>query len=403
MINKKILLISTYPIIGAQTGGPLRVKALYENYQKVFTQVRHTAVFSRYHHPSDYSPNDIAIKGDLAEKTRHEPVTSDYLIGKAIYEDALLRKEVAEMLLNYKPDIIEIEQVFPYLGLRTLIKELGLKIKIVHSSHNIEYKMKEEILVRYNFPEEKIKSVVTEIRLAEEHLAREADLVAAVTKEDGDEILGMGAKSYVLARNGVFDKMATEKALSKWQKYFTEQNIDDYAVFVASAHPPNMEGYKRMIGTAMGYLRPGQSIVLAGDVGTNIKNGLDEYSVADVTCHRRTLFLGRLSDDDLSAVISLSKAMLLPITEGGGSNLKTAEAIISTKPVIATTKAMRSFQEYIALPTVSIADTGAGFKSSIAKILSNEPARLNHDEIKLTRLLLWSNCLKDLTKAVEKL
>lgn len=403
MVDKKILLLSTYPIVQAQTGGPLRVKALYESYRKHFSSVKHVGVFSKYHQPDNYAPTDIPVKGALAEATRLAPNTSDYLIGVGIEKDQTLHDEVVKMLLDYRPDVIEIEQVFPYIGLRTILKELPFRPKLVHSSHNVEYLMKREILENLDHDQTEIESIVASIKEAEEAICAAADLVTAVTKDDGQAAIAMGATNYILARNGVNLLTTSDQDKQYWRKYLEAHSIDTFAVFIGSAHPPNMKGFLTMVGTGMGFLPKGHAIILAGSVGDNVMGGLKADSAADVTCHRRLFSVGRQSTTRLHSLIELASAILLPITEGGGSNLKTAEALVSLKPIVATSKALRSFEEYRQFPTIILADSPATFRQSIRQALDVPSPALSRQEVELTEQLYWDNTLRDLMVSVAEL
>lgn len=404
MIKKKVLQLSTYPIVGSrQTGGPLRVLAINKTYKKRFTSVKHVAIFSKYHHPTDYAQTDIAVSGSLAEATRTAPNTSDYLIGEAIRSDPTLRKQVMDLLLDFKPDVIEIEQVYPYLGLRSLLDELPFQPKLVYSSHNVEWSMKDEILQSLGHDPREREAMVAAIRDAERELCEKADLVTACTRDDGETLKKMGAKDYVLARNGVTERNPAEADKRYWRDYFARRGFEKVAVFVGAAHPPNMLGFHEMISTGMGFLPAGYGVVLAGGVGDNIMQNLQPDSIADVTSYRRLHSVGWVSDARLYALIAIADAMLLPIVEGGGSNLKTAEALISGRQVVATTKALRSFEEYLDLPTLHIADKPDDFRISIRTVMEEPGDNLNKRQTTFARGLLWKNCLNDMTEAVAKL
>jgi hypothetical protein len=56
---------------------------------------------------------------------------------------------------------------------------------------------------------------------------------------------------------------------------------------------------------------------------------------------------------------------LLPITQGEGSNLKTAEALLSGKPIVATSHSFRGYEEFQYLPHITIADDPREVKAAI--------------------------------------
>ena len=119
----------------------------------------------------------------------------------------------------------------------------------------------------------------------------------------------------------------------------------------------------------------------------------------------RIQVLGVLDDADLSAVKSLAHAFLLPIGAGGGSNIKTAEALYSGKPVVCTTKALRGFEAYRSLPGVRVADTPKEFQSAIRSILEAESREMPELEIhrSLRQQLTWAESLHALPQEVARM
>jgi hypothetical protein len=73
------------------------------------------------------------------------------------------------------------------------------------------------------------------------------------------------------------------------------------------------------------------------------------------------------ADVDLASLVSLATVMLLPITLGGGSNLKTAEALLSGNAIVSTSYALRSFEEFRDLPRLTVADTATEFRAAILR------------------------------------
>jgi len=95
--------------------------------------------------------------------------------------------------------------------------------------------------------------------------------------------------------------------------------------------------------------------------------------------------------------------MLLPITEGGGSNLKTAEAILANKKVVTTSHALRSFEWFKDFPNVWVADTKQKFQDSITKAIKTPFVERTAAQKKQTQKVKWESCLADLIKEVKAL
>ncbi len=116
----------------------------------------------------------------------------------------------------------------------------------------------------------------------------------------------------------------------------------------------------------------------------------------------RTVFLGEVSRLALECLISNASGMLLPITFGGGSNLKTAEALSSGLPIVGTSIAFRGFEEYRDLPRVTIADTPEEFSNAVRHTFQakygvrHRPAVTElHWESTLHPMVKLVNCLAD--------
>ena len=202
MVNKKILLLSTYPIRNPQHGGQKRARAIYEIYKDNFTKVRHSAVFFKGFY-SDYDVDDVPLSRASEQLVMQSPLTGDIVCGEAIYKDVFVKKKMSDVLLELQPDIVHIEQPFPYLGLRPLLDELNMKPNIVFGSQNIEAPMKREILEGANTSIKITEDVVNIIAELEHNLSSTSDLVVACTTEDVNAHIRMGAKETVLAPNGI--------------------------------------------------------------------------------------------------------------------------------------------------------------------------------------------------------
>ena len=85
---------------------------------------------------------------------------------------------------------------------------------------------------------------------------------------------------------------------------------------------------------------------------------------------RNLVFLGRL--DDLAPLYAAAKVVILPITEGAGSPVKTYEAIAYRRPIVATRQALRAFAG-----TVGGIDTPdeSGFADRILELINDEDLR----------------------------
>lgn len=401
---KKILIFSTYPIKNPQHGGQKRLSALVNELRKAGMIVRHTAVFSPDHY-TYCDKDDIPLKGKLVDEINKSPFTGDVICGEAIFQDKHVKNKVKKLLEEFIPDIVDIEQAFPYLGVKPLLKEMGLSPIITFGSHNIEYLMKEEMLESLNYKPETIHAITDKIEAIETSLAKDSALTSAVSQSDTDTLKRMGATACVLAPNGIYKTNANHEDVQYWHNTFAREGVKNIVLFVGSAHPPNWIGFQDMVGRTLGFLPKDTRIVFAGSIADYVQHELKKLNldIGAATFTKRAYFAGRLEEHRLMGLIEAANTILLPITEGGGSNLKTAEAIVSGKKVVATTYAFRGFEHLKALPGITLADKPKDFREGIIKSLNApEPMRSQY-ELHLQQSVEWDSCLENLIEGMKAL
>lgn len=404
MTPKKILIFSTYPIKNPQHGGQKRLTAVIKELRSAGMQVKHVAIF----HPDHYQfcdKDDIPVRGKLIKKINQSPFTGDVECGEAIISDSYVRNRVAKLINYFKPDIIDIEQAFPYLGLKPLLQEMNLNPIIAFGSHNIEYVMKEEMLNSLNYAPGVVKKIVSKIKSVETELVKDAKLISVVSEADAKELHDIGANKCIVAPNGIYETHAEQADIYYWRRLFDDMGVSKIALFVGSAHPPNWIGFQEMVGRSLGFLAKDTRIVLAGSIADYIEHELEKLplDIGAVTFDKRAYFAGRLSEAHLLGLIAYAHTIILPITEGGGSNLKTAEAIISGKRVVATTYAFRGFETLKKLPGIALADQPEDFRKSILKSIDMSAPKRSEAETELQKSVDWGNCLKELVEGFKVL
>jgi hypothetical protein len=404
MINKRILLISTYPIKSPQHGGQKRTRAIYEAYKNNFGKVRHSAVFFKGFY-SDYDEDDIPLGKIGNQLVMQSPLTGDIVCGEAIYKDPVVKKKMTKLLLELKPDIIHIEQPFPYLGLRPLLQEVSVRPKIVFGSQNIEAPMKRDILENANTPPEEVNNAVNIIGQLDRELSQNSDLVVACTESDMNEHTKMGAKKVVLAPNGIAPIETNKKSRDYWRSKFKHLGVRRIVLYIGSAHPPNWTGFLQIVGKGLGFVPTNTRIVIAGSISDYFEREIksEALDIEDATFWLRAFSAGRLSEDRLGALIERCDVILLPITEGGGSNLKTAEAILANKKVITTSHALRSFEWFKDFPNVWVADKRKDFQKSICEALEAPFLNRTPKQTQLAQQVKWDSCLAEMIKTVGQL
>lgn len=401
---KRILILSTYPIKDPLHGGQKRVAALLDSYKTAGFDVSIRSIFFPLHYKESFK-EDIKIPKKHLLRMSQNPLTGDLITGEIIRDDSKLRRRVKKEIDKLNPDIIEIEHPFLYIGLEDLIATLEKKPKLIFSSHNTEFKMKEEMLRKEGYPDEQVKSIVERIYSVEKRLANNADMIISVSESDKYDLITMGVEKnkILVARNGMQIPKPRKADLDYWENFFKEKSVNRIAVFIGSAHPPNWNGFLELIGNRVGFLNTNERIVLAGGISEYFENYYSPANPESVIFWKRVIAVGKLTEERLSGLIATSNCILLPITEGGGSNLKTAEALLSGKQIVCTSYALRSFEEFSKNPRLRIANDQESFLKEISSALSEQSNKTNQVDTKKLSALTWKEILRHVTKEVSKL
>ena len=229
-------------------------------------------------------------------------------------------------------------------------------------------------------------------------------MVIAVSDEDAAEYKKLGAKKVVIAPNGIDglypnSNNSPTRAHLKEGAYIVTKKI----LFIGSAHPPNWIGFEKMVSLKLGFLPTYARIYIAGGVSDYLMKTINSHSIEDLTFWQRAIACGRVGEKKLNNLLTDTDVIILPITEGGGSNLKTAEAFIANKKIVATSYAMRAYEYLASMPNLFIADKPEDFRKAIVEALDAKFISRSTEEDKLVQKVLWENCLEHMMQEVAKL
>ncbi|MCL2657704.1 MAG: glycosyltransferase [Betaproteobacteria bacterium] len=397
----RVLQLIPYPIRKPRHGGQLRASAIRRSLLENGFDVQSIGFYQEEGYRKDaLSPHDVAFPPQSPFRLyrgNHIPELTDFAMTFFAVNDEQAYRQVKQAV-RATIDVIIVEQPWFY----PLAKRLQAEVPacrdtiIVFSSQNIEAPMKRGMF-------ENLNSITTEaiedIASLEREAAREADFSVAVTEEDANVFREYGSKTVIVAPNGIDPWSADSERLDFWRPRLPQ---NPWPLFVASAHPPNFIGFMASVGNALGCIPPGSRLVIAGGAGPHLERMLFDSPWGRLNASRIQV-LGVLDDDDLAAVKQLAHVFLLPIGGGGGSNIKTAEALYSGKPVICTSTALRGFEDYRGLPGLSVADTPQAFQQAIRSTLQSNRhinAGLETDR-RLRQRLTWRVSLNALPHMVS--
>jgi hypothetical protein len=351
---------------------------------------------------ADVGPDDIPFPFESPLRIYQGvpvPALADFLMGPFSVEDDATFRRVARAI-DSPVHVIQVEQPWLYPLAHRLREEIPAcrNALLVFSSQNIEAPMKRDMLDALGYGPLSDRAFA-DIDALERQAACASDLCLAVTTKDGKALEEFGARRVIVAPNGITPWSAKPERMEFWRPRLP---ASPWPIYIASAHPPNYTEFAKTVGDALGCIPPGSKLVVAGGVGPHVQEVLSRSRWRDLNMSR-LLVLGVLDDEDLAAVKDLAHAFLLPIGAGGGSNIKTAEALYSGRPVVCTSTALRGFEEYRNLPEVMVADSPSAFQAAVRAVLGNpgreEPAAAGSA---MRARLTWSACLSAVPEAISR-
>lgn len=391
-----ILGFTTYPVVLPRHGGQKRIAAFRDFYRQHGFDYVAASLYEPGAYPREVtSPADFPFAYGVGARPGI-PATSDLLAGEFAAQSPQAYAHFKALLLRQDPAIVTLEQPF----LWPLVERLGQDglldgRRLIYSSQNWEAPLKDEILERRGVPLFHRRRIAVAIETMEAEICRHADLVLAVSEADAIRyraLVGAGIRVLVVP-NGADRRTAP----ADWAErpcvaaFAGRQPL----LFVGSAHLPNVEGFINLVAPhGLGFLPPGPSLAVCGSVSPGIFRA-EAYQRHAAENEGRAAFHDSVSDEDLAALQQAARGTLLPIQIGGGSNLKTAEALVLGKWIVATTTAFRGFESFRSGSGVLIADTPEQFRAAMLQALNEEPPALDAAETARRDALHWDGCLRD--------
>ena len=383
-MKTRILVVAPYPIKKSMHGGQKRVQALVARYRELSDEVSFVAVYLGKSHKEAFK-SDIAISdSSIYERLALNPELTDIITGTALVEVADVKNKFISILKRKRPQVIHVEQPYMVEPVTTILKEIDMKCLIIFGSQNVEFEMKRSIY-KTQLTKHDLNNLTKATKRIEERAVEIADIVIAVSTYD----LGVLVQSYkykprFVIPNGIERPSENVSKSNYWATYKLDNKIEHLVTFIGSAHPPNYLGFTALLANIQ--TSPSVRMVIAGGVSSLVKP-------KDSTQQNRLILAGELSSSSLRALLYESEIILLPILNGGGSNLKTAEAIISRKKIVATKYAFRGYEKYLTLPNIYIANSPKGFEAALNKAIDESYIRLSPEQNELTETVTWSHTL----------
>jgi glycosyltransferase involved in cell wall biosynthesis len=389
----RTLLLGTYPIERPVHGGQRRAAEIRAVYRDTGAECLYLAVY-----PRGRFSGEPASDRNFVYKHRRigwcEPTAYSEDIFSGLYgaADSDCRSWLMRHLRRFQPTHVHLEQPFMWPTVKRLREECGADWSIVYSSQNIEAPLKRRTLKECGATPDYIERAGVLVENIERELTRCADLVVCASDHEKSYYEHLGALEIIVCRNGAGRSPRFEPGMESR----TAQDSDPYFLTVGSGHLPNSKGFADlMLDPALFFLPPRRSLVVAGGMSGLLE--LDPRFAAYRRSNlRRAEVRGVISDDELDALKARAHGFLLPLRDGGGTNLKTAEAIISGRWVVATSVAMRGFPEFLDEPGILVEDDSRSFRRTVRELLREPGLRLDDAAWRKRDLVSWGNSLAPL-------
>lgn len=391
----KILCLSTHPIEDPMHGGQHRLHNIVAGLRSRGHEVCSAGVLAS----PTYPPSPFFVPGPepvaLAAVLDHYGLMEDWVISKIFSNDKAAFLALAGKI-KMRPDVIFIEQPWLFRFAERFNREINYgRARLIYGSENIEHHLKGAILERY-YGSHHVAECRDRISECEIHAIRHSDITFCVSQSDVEWTREHAARPPILAANGVIDRRASMADIAAANKITQGRK---FALYCASAHPPNMEGFFDIFGDGAGCIPPDARMVVAGGAGRSIAD--DPRLARTGSLQRQFVDAGMVSESVLRGLLATAHVMVLPITSGGGTNLKTAEALWSGRHVVATPTAMRGFEAFSNAPGVQVTDASADFLNAVRTAFLKPNLQITIHERERRSVVLWENTLAAMMDTID--
>lgn len=397
MKKARILILGSYPTITPRHGGQVRLAEIIKAYRAAGHEVQSINLYSMVAEGRGEFDFDFPQNTPWRDwQGRRIPLIEDLTSGRYAAGDETAY-ELLSGAVRGEPDVIHMEQPWLLPLVQRWRRECRFaRALVVYGSQNLEAPLKKAILEQYGIAE--AGEIAAAIEEQEQQACAMADVVLAVSENDRRQLDIWSNGKAILAANGISAWSAAPTALSAWKKRMPDK---PFPLFVGSAHPPNISGFIETIGDSLGFLPPDTRFCILGSVGPHIQSHPRLQRWVPLNASRLQV-LGVVDDAALAAVKTLAHVIVLPITEGGGSNIKTAEALYSGKHVLGTPISFRGFDAYLDLPGVHVAEPGRAFTQKLQALLQQPLPQVGQRDLERRQTLLWTHTLAPMTEALAR-
>ena len=389
MTFKCILGLATFPIAKPVHGGQRRIDAIRKFYGSIGIRYEHACIYDT----SAYGP-DVVGAHDIPlqlSQPQDVPFVIDVVSGRQAAEDPVALKHFLDVLEKISPDAIQLEHPFMWPLASRILSGAG-KLPLIYSSHNVEAPLKRSILLGAGVAADTSARIHDEIEKIELEACSHAELIICVSKSDRDYYAQRVSESkIVVVPNGVDRPPARIPEDAEVCRAFKGR----FLLTVGSAYPPNIQGACELVlRDGAFHSPPVKTLAVCGGLAEEMFRH-PEYQRFAAANAARVQFFPSIEDDELWALKAAAAGFVVAVGSGGGTSLKTAEALALGKWVVANSVALRGFENFAAAEGVIRADNRREFRRAMAKVLRSDPIEISAQSRRARDALFWDRCFSD--------
>jgi len=368
----RCLMLAPFPLARPRHGGQIRAASLAQALARAGWQIDTVGIYhADLFPPDERGPLDIVLQDPaLARRVRDDMLFADLHIARAAAGDSGVVRQLASLLTQGLPDVVQVEHPWGWLVLQAALAS-GQRPKIVYSSHNIERHARLALLeLNLNLRHGGTDELLQATSQIEADFARAADLTISISDIEAEVIAGETGRE-IATVPPTSDLAEGEHPAHATYRDAAHDSGCRYAALMGSGYWPNVEGFFATFPDGLGFLAPDEQIWVAGSLGPALCNDAryrDFQSIND----SRSRTWGYLPDTDKAAFFAGASCVIVPVHTGAGAKQKTADALASGRPVITTSHALEGYGPLVgdALGRgVYVADTASAFRGFVRRAM----------------------------------
>jgi glycosyltransferase involved in cell wall biosynthesis len=336
----KCLFLTPFPLAAPKHGGQIRAASLREAARLANWDVDSLGIYpSELFKEPERGPLDIVLDDkELRETVASDLVFADLNVARAAAQRKVVVERLRSLIESLAPDVIQVEHPWAWIVLREALPS-SHRIKIVYSCHNIEWAAREPLL-RLGMKNVRSEEDLETTRLLEEDFARAADLVLSISDLEAKEIERLSGRPVVYLPP-IAELRLPDGDGSRFAAAAAEASCR-YAALLGSAYWPNIEGFFDIFPDGLGFLARDEQLWIAGELGEAIARDGRFQTFLSIN-QSRSRMMGYIEESEKAAFLAAAACIVVPVTFGAGAKMKTADAIASGRPVIATPHALEGY------------------------------------------------------------